>query len=291
MPSKPCATALGPGIAPRKVTTTSAFEVLNPGHHSSSTGGPQHAQRTHMLRCDKNGSPFAFKALRCCAGPGHSASKGYDNSAFEVLNPGHQSCSTGGPQHAQRTRMVRCDKNWSPFAFEALRYCAGPGHSASKGYDNSAFEVLNPGHQSCSTGGPQHAQRTLMLRCDKNGSPFAFKALRYGHSASKGYDNSAFEVLNPGHQSCSTGPQHAQQTHMLRCDKNGSPFAFKALRYCAGPGHSASKGYDNSAFEVLNPGHQSCSTGGPQHAQRTHMLRCDKNGSPFAFKALRWARA
>ena len=179
LPSKPCATALGP--------------VLNPGHHSCSTGGPQHAQRTHMLRCDKNGSPFASKALRYCAGPGHSASKGYDNSAFEVLNPGHQSCSTGGPQHAQRTHMLRCDKNGSPFAFKALRYCAGPGHSASKGYGNSAFEVLNPGHHSCSTGGPQHAQRTHMLRCDKNGSPSAFKALRYcagpGHSASKGYDN------------------------------------------------------------------------------------------------------
>ena len=103
-----------------------------------------------MPGCDKNGSPIAFKTLHCCTGPGHSASKGYDNSTFEVLNTGHHSCSTGGPQQSQRTRMPGCDKNGSPIAFKTLHCCTGPGHSASKGYDNSTFEVLNTGHHSTS---------------------------------------------------------------------------------------------------------------------------------------------
>ena len=149
-----------------------------------------------MPGCDKNGSPIAFKTLHCCTGPGHSASKGYDNSTFQVSNTGHHSCSTGGPQHSQRTRMPGCDKNESPIAFNTLHCCTGPGHSASKGYDNSTFEVLNTGHHSCSTGGPQHLQRTHMPRCDKNESPIAFKIVHCctgpGHSASKGYDNSTF---------------------------------------------------------------------------------------------------
>ena len=284
-----------PGHSASRGYESSAFEVLNPGNCSSSRGGPRHPKQMRLPWCDKDGSVFStLTSLQPdCAERGHSASRGYESSAFEVLNPGSCSSSRGGPRHPKQMRLPWCDKDGSVFStLTSLQPdCAERGHSASRGYESSAFEVLNPGTCSSSRGGPRHPKQMRLPWCDKDGSVFSTltslqpDCAERGHSASRGYESSAFEVLNPGNCSSSRGgPRHPKQMCLPWCDKDGSVFSTLTLLQpdYAEPGHSASRGYESSAFEVLNPGNCSSSRGGPRHPKQMRLPWCDKDGSVFS---------
>ena len=281
----------GPGHSASRGYESSAFEVLNPGKCFGSRGGPRHPKQMRLPWCDKDGSVFSTLTLQPdYTGPGHSASRGYESSAFEVLNPGKCFGSRGGPRHPKQMRLPWCDKDGSAFSTLTLQPdYTGPGHSASRGYESSAFEVLNPGKCFGSRGGPRHPKQMRLPWCDKDGSVFSTLTLQPdytgpGHSASRGYESSAFEVLNPGKCFGSRGgPRHPKQMRLPWCDKDGSVFSTLTLQPdYTGPGHSASRGYESSAFEVLNPGKCFGSRGGPRHPKQMRLPWCDKDGSVFS---------